>query len=91
MRIAGLGDTAALNTIAARMFARHQAAVAHQLARVFESRKGAEKRLQGGNDCSDRFGCSGDGLIDRFLQPLNAFTGVIDFMHEIQQRCLKSG
>jgi hypothetical protein len=97
--IAGLSDSAALNPIAAGVFTRAQTAIANELPRAFESRHATElrnnadgrhlsytsQRLQGGDNRAHRSGSCRHRFVDGFLQPLNSFMPVIDFVHVIQQ------
>ena len=100
--IAGFGDAAALDAIAAGELAGHQAAVAHQLPGLFKSGQGAHlgddayrsdlghatQSLQGLNDGAHFRRSLGDHFINGLLQPLDPFGHVTHFvdMHPAKGR-----
>ncbi len=100
MRIAGFGNTASLDAIAAGIFTRHQSAVTHQLAGTLEPAqrarfghdgqrrhlRDAAQRLECGNHGTNLFWSCLDGFIDGLLQPGDSFTGMMHFMHIVRQR-----
>src|SRR6266511_514335 len=104
MRVAGFGDRAPLDTGAARMLARHGAAVAHELARMGEARQRADltddrrgadlantaQTLQRADDGAERLGSSGNRRIERLLEPAHARGAMIDFLQIITQGRIQS-
>ena len=104
VRVPGFRDATALNVSAAGMFARDHAAVAHQLPGIAEPRQKAAFGHDTGGDnlacaaqCLQRlhyllnFGrrCR-DRVVYRFLQPLEAVSGMFHFMDVIEERSLQS-
>ncbi len=100
MSIAGLGNAASWDAVAAGIFTQDQAAVAHQLTGTCESAqragfgqngdrchlRNAAQRLQGSNNRIDLFGCRDNGLVDRLLQAGDPLADMMHFTHIVQQR-----